>query len=328
MAEEEVQRTWDGQEIAADRPMGSAVVVRRATGSSAPEVLVLHRAALGPDFEGDWAWTAPTGCRLPGEAVYPAALRELAEEAGLDGLAPWAVDLSGRWSVFAVDVPAGTQVDLVDPEHDAYVWLPPERAAARIRPEFVGAQQAAAMAVPALDLHFRLMADADCATVAGWHRAPHVREWWDGLSLDEESVRRRYGPAMQGADPTRMWIVEVDDRPAGVVQDYRVRDYADYAATTGDPDAVAFDYLIGDASLAGRGLGTRMIWEFCRDVLRRDYPDAVHFLASPSHRNARSLRVLAKCGFTAGRSIEDPGGPEEPPDTEIVCTLDVRHWLG
>ena len=80
--------------------------------------------------------------------------------------------------------------------------------------------------------------------------------------------------------------------------------------TTGDPDAVAFDYLIGDASLVGRGLGTRMIWEFCRDVLRRDYPAAVHFLASPSHRNARSLRVLAKCGFTAGRWIEDPGGPE------------------
>ncbi len=71
-----------------------------------------------------------------------------------------------------------------------------------------------------------------------------------------------------------------------------------------------------------------MIWEFCRDVLRRDYPDAEHFLASPSHRNLASLRVLAKCGFTQGLWIDDLRRPGEPPDTEIVCTLDVRHWLG
>ncbi|MGH3503399.1 MAG: GNAT family N-acetyltransferase, partial [Nocardioidaceae bacterium] len=104
--------------------------------------------------------------------------------------------------------------------------------------------------------------------------------------------------------------------------------YPEYAAKTHDPEAVAIDYLIGEPALVGRGLGTRMIWEFCRDVLRPDYTDAVHFLASPSNRNKRSLRTLQKCGFTQGLWIDPPSDPGEPPDTEIVCTLDVRHWLG
>jgi len=103
-----------------DRPEGAAVVVRRWNADATPEVLLLHRNAEGPGYDGDWAWTSPAGCRQPGEAVYPAALRELAEEAGLRGLDPWAIDLSGSWVRFAVDVEADTAVDLVDPEHDRY----------------------------------------------------------------------------------------------------------------------------------------------------------------------------------------------------------------
>ncbi|MGI8578520.1 MAG: hypothetical protein ACR2KG_11565, partial [Nocardioidaceae bacterium] len=48
----------------------------------------------------------------------------------------------------------------------------------------------------------------------------------------------------------------------------------------------------------------------------------------PSHRNTRSLRVLEKCGFTQGLWIDGLSDPGERPDTEIVCTFDVRHWLG
>jgi RimJ/RimL family protein N-acetyltransferase/8-oxo-dGTP pyrophosphatase MutT (NUDIX family) len=323
-----VARTWDGLEIASDHPTGSTVCVRRTTPAGDREVLLLHRSHHGADYEGDWAWTSPAGCRFPGEVVYAGVLRELAEEAGLEGFLPWAVDLSGRWAVYAVDVPYDIVIDLVDPEHDRFEWVSPSRAFTRMLPAAVGEHQARAAAVPEVDLAFRPMTDDDFASVARWQSAAHVSPWWDHRTRDVESVRARYAPRLRGDEPTRMWVVEVDGEPAGFLQDYRVGHHPDYAVRTQDPDAVAFDYAIGEPGRVGRGLGTRMVWEFCRDVLRRDYPDAVHFLASPSHRNAASLRVLAKCGFTQGLWIDDLGRPGEPPDTEIVCTLDVRHWLG
>src|SRR4051794_36450773 len=112
-----VARTWDGLEIASDEPIGGSVCVRRTTASGVREVLLLHRSHQGADFEGDWAWTGPAGCRHPGEPVYSGVLRELAEEAGIEGYYPWAVDLTGRWALFAVDVPYDVPIELVDPEH-------------------------------------------------------------------------------------------------------------------------------------------------------------------------------------------------------------------
>ena len=100
-----VQRyTYDGLPIAQDPPHGAAIIVRRPA-PDAPggrEYLVLHRAHHGPDYAGDWAWTPPSGSRQPGEPVLGAALRELAEETGLEAAAAdlQAIDLSGPWVRF------------------------------------------------------------------------------------------------------------------------------------------------------------------------------------------------------------------------------------
>lgn len=291
-------------------------------------MLLLHRSHRGPDYEGDWAWTSPAGCRQPGEPVYPAALRELGEEAGLTGPTPWAVDLSDRWALFAVDVPYDAAVDLVDPEHDRFEWVRIDRAVTRMLPSIVGELQARAAAVPTVELALRPMVESDFAAVARWQSAPHVAEWWDARSRDESAVRDRYLPRLRGDVAVRMWVVEIEGRAAGLLQDYLVGHDDDYAAKTRDPGAIGFDYLIGDATLVGKGLGTRVIWEFCRDVLHRDFPEAGHFLASPSHRNLGSRRALAKCGFAEGLWIDVPARHGEPADTEVVCTFDVGHWLG
>ncbi len=146
--------------------------------------------------------------------------------------------------------------------------------------------------------------------------------------MTQQAAVERYGPRIDGEVPTRMWVVGIDGRDIGYVQDYRASDHDDYAVKTAQPEAIGFDYLIGDPAFVGLGLGTRMIWEFLRDVLVPDYPDAPTFLASPSHRNAASLRALAKCGFTQGAWIDMPSGGAAESVTEIVCTLDRQHWFG
>jgi RimJ/RimL family protein N-acetyltransferase len=276
----------------------------------------------GVEYEGDWAWTAPAGCRLPDESVYPAAIRELAEEAGITGHDVWPVDLcvpaegGYTWSVFGLDVPVDQPIELVDPEHDRWSWLSANEAVQRVRPLKVA------------DVQVRRLVDVPAAAVAGWWGMPHVAPWFRGEASAESDVAARLLPRVRGEVPVRMWVFEVDGAAAGYAQTYRVGDHADYAAKTGDPDAVAFDYVLGDPALGGVGLGTRMVGELCRDVLRRDHPDAVHLIASPSHRNAPSLRVLEKCGFTQGVWIDTLVRPGETSDAEIVCTLDVRHYFG
>jgi len=38
--------------------------------------------------------------------------------------------------------------------------------------------------------------------------------------------------------------------------------------------------------------------------------------------------VLEVCGLRQGRWIDVAPRPGEPPDTEIVCTIDRRLWFG
>jgi RimJ/RimL family protein N-acetyltransferase len=124
-----------------------------------------------------------------------------------------------------------------------------------------------------------------------------------------------------------MWVVEVNGRSVGFVQDYRIGDHPEYAVLTGRPDAVGLDYAIGEPAWVGRGIGTRMLWVYLRDVVRPHYPDVSACFAAPDHRNAASLRVLDKLGFRQGLWFDEPQ-PDGRVDTVVGCTLDVCHVLG
>lgn len=137
----DAEKTWDGKPIAPEPPYGAMVLVYRMNGKR-PEFLILHRAQPGPDFEGDWAWTPPSGARQPGETIEECARRELWEEAGLraDAYPLPATSARGRvedWAVFHAPVSLDVQVSLHDVEHDRYEWVSPEQVLAKCRPEVV-----------------------------------------------------------------------------------------------------------------------------------------------------------------------------------------------
>jgi 8-oxo-dGTP pyrophosphatase MutT (NUDIX family) len=119
------------------------------------EFLLLHRLAPGgPDFDGDWAWTPPSGGRRPGEAPDAAAARELCEETGLT-LPLTSLDHSVTEDVALYVARAPMDANIVlDDDHDRLLWLPIEEALPKRLPPVVGAM---------------------LSTAAGWIDAPRAR---------------------------------------------------------------------------------------------------------------------------------------------------------
>jgi aminoglycoside 6'-N-acetyltransferase len=200
---------------------------------------------------------------------------------------PWAIDLSGDTLVFGVGQGPG------------------DVASIAIRP----------------------LTREDFAGTIAWQSMPHVSRWWTDKARTVDDMESHYGKALDGTDPTRLWVVEINDRPCGFLQDYKVGDHPEYALLTALPDAISVDYLIGDPNLVGKGVGTRVMWTFIRDVVAPAYPAATTYFAAPDHRNIASLRMLAKLGFTQGLWFDEPradGGS----DTMIGCSFDAPTVLG
>ena len=167
----------------------------------------------------------------------------------------------------------------------------------------------------------------DLPALVRWRQHEHVHRWWasDGAPTPER-VRAQYAPEIAGETPTMLWIVEVNGRSVGFLQDYRLRDYPEYAVLTPDPEAIGVDYAIGEPGWVGRGVGTCLLWRWLLSLHDR-YPGAATAFAAPDHRNTASLRVLAKVGFRSGTWFDEPQ-PDGSVATVVGCTLHLQRVLG
>jgi dATP pyrophosphohydrolase len=120
------------------RPDLVACWLFRLDAAGRPEILLIHRAP-GRIYEG--LWQCVTGRLEAGERVVDGALREVAEETGLDradleavfetDIVNWfhegSADAVWCEAVFAAQVREGSEVRLSD-EHDDFRWLSAEGA--------------------------------------------------------------------------------------------------------------------------------------------------------------------------------------------------------
>ena len=160
----------------------------------------------------------------------------------------------------------------------------------------------------------RPLARADLARLSGWLAEPHVARWWRDPN-DLAAVTATYQPCIDGTDPTEVFVIEAEGRPAGFIQRYLTADDPDWDRAVQATGAVTgcsagIDYLIGEPGLCGHGYGTAAIALFTALTFRR-YPQARAVVAAPQQDNVASWRALERAGFSrwwSGRlDSTDPG---------------------
>lgn len=163
-----------------------------------------------------------------------------------------------------------------------------------------------------MDVTFRRLTDDDLAVLHGWLNEPGVVRWWEGDDVSWEGVVRDYGSANQ--DPGEHWLALIDDEPVGWIQCYAWADYADedearaHFAIGVEPSAAGIDYLVGDATRRGEGLGSTMIRSFVDTVVFGQHPGWTQASAGPYVANEASWRVLRRAGFRILGDYSDDEG--------------------
>jgi aminoglycoside 6'-N-acetyltransferase len=158
-----------------------------------------------------------------------------------------------------------------------------------------------------------------------WLNAAHVRTWWRGESTTPDDIERKYGPRVDGLEPTRVFIIQAAGRDVGIIQCYRHADHPDWNRAVGIPAAAGIDYLVGEVDQLGRGVGSTAIASFRRHVFAL-YPEVDTLVAVPQADNGASRRALEKAGFAldSERRLDSDDPSDSGPSA--IYTLTRATW--
>jgi len=108
-----------------------------------------------------------------------------------------------------------------------------------------------------------------------------------------------------------MVIAELDMRPVGWLQWYRLGDEPAYAPGLDlDPAAVGIDMSIGEPDLVGHGLGRRLLRSLIDQVVPSAAGSPPEIFIDPDPANHRAIRCYRAVGFVpTGHVLADPEHP-------------------
>lgn len=162
-----------------------------------------------------------------------------------------------------------------------------------------------------MTITFRRLVDDDLPLLHRWLNEPGVVQWWEGDDVSWDAVVRDYGSAC--ADGVEHWLASIDGRAVGWIQCYAAADDPEESeawwALGIDRDAAGIDYLVGEPTDRGHGVGSAMIRAFVADVVFGLHPAWTQACAAPYAANTASWRALEKAGFTFVGIVDDDDGP-------------------
>ena len=152
---------------------------------------------------------------------------------------------------------------------------------------------------------FRPLTADELPLLYEWLQREHIQRWWTDRETYDEVVQH-YLPAIEGSEPTDLYLILSDGLPVGFVQTYRVSDYPEYRDLVAVEEGVAgVDLFVAEPELTGRGFGSEALRRFVSDIVFSD-PEIHACVADPDAENIASLRAFEKAGFRVVRRFVDP----------------------
>jgi RimJ/RimL family protein N-acetyltransferase len=152
---------------------------------------------------------------------------------------------------------------------------------------------------------FRPLTASDLPLLYEWLQREHVQRWWTDRETYDEVVQH-YLPAIEGSEPTDLYLILSEGLPVGFIQTYRVSDYPEYRDLVAVEEGVAgVDLFVAEPELTGRGFGSEALRRFVADIVFSD-PEIRACVADPDAENIASLRAFEKAGFRIVRRFVDP----------------------
>lgn len=147
-------------------------------------------------------------------------------------------------------------------------------------------------------LGLRLLNDEDISLVKIWLNKEHVKKWYEiphlGVSINDwiYELEERGGEFKWLTHLIVLW----EGRPIGLCQYYKCEDSKDEDfGSLPIAGSYGIDYLIGEETFLGKGLGKEMIASLVDMV--SSFPDARSVTADIDRANKASERTLLSCGF-------------------------------
>jgi aminoglycoside 6'-N-acetyltransferase len=165
---------------------------------------------------------------------------------------------------------------------------------------------------------FAPLARSDLVLLARWLAEPLVARWWNH-ELSTDAIERDFGPAVDRADATELFVVARNEVPVGLIQRYPIAAYPEWHTELAGvcpvpPCALSIDYLLGEPAARNQGFAPIMIGAF---VTRSwaDHPAARDIIVPVAAGNIASWRTLARAGFRRiARGELEPDNPIDPRD--------------
>ena len=152
---------------------------------------------------------------------------------------------------------------------------------------------------------FRPLTADELPLLYEWLQREHIQRWWTDRETYDEVVQH-YLPAIEGGEPTDLYLILLDGLPVGFTQTYRVADYPEYRDLVAVEEGVAgVDLFVAEPELTGRGFGSEALRRFVAEIVFSD-PEIHACVADPDAENIASLRAFEKAGFRVVRRFVDP----------------------
>lgn len=147
-------------------------------------------------------------------------------------------------------------------------------------------------------LEFRLLNDNDIPLIEIWLNKEHVKRWYEiphlGITIDDwiNEIKEYKGKLQWITYLIAMW----NNRPIGLCLYYKCVDSSDEDfGTLPLIGSYGIDYLIGEETYLGKGLGKEMITLLTNQIF--SIQDAQRITADIDKNNKASEKTLLSCGF-------------------------------